>query len=454
MRRILSIVGVAVLVVVLAGCDLFDWPQYGANGGNTGTAQVSALRTSTVPSLGQRWTVSSPNVAPATLAVVGPTVYASSALNPYSLDPTVGITPPPPPPLEAHSVVDGSLRWSAGGASITAPNNGICVNNTAGTVPVVTGGQYYYLSETGQCLFEGHGISECGDSPIDAMTGVAGAPSPGGADGCISSDPVAASDGTVYVARTPIPQFGPGPNGLGAAVVGSDGSVYVPDVNSSGASLSTPAVDATSVYVVSSTGYLIAFDRASRQERWSTRVGQLFPANTPPTPSVADGRVFVATQTSFILAVFEKAQAFDAATGQQLWSVTLPDEATLHAPAATGSTVFVRTGSTLLALDASSGATSWQASLGTAAASSDVPTLGSPSVANDVVFVGTQDDRLLAFDTNGCGAAASACGPIFSAALSGPTGPSRPALTPNAVYISAANGSAGSNLYKFSLSGR
>jgi outer membrane protein assembly factor BamB len=460
MRRSLSALGAALLVVLLAGCSLFDWPQYGATGANTGKALLSSLDTHTVGSLQQAWAVPSRNVAPATLAVVDGTVYASSGLNQLTFNPTFV---PPPPPLEAHSVTDGTLRWSAGGATITSSGGEQCLTETVGTVPVVSNGRYDYLSQTGECALGPAAGHSCADASIDATTGTEGAFT-SNPDGCIipgevsfGSDPVAASDGTVYVVRTGL--FGQGPNGLGPAVIGSDGSVLiVPGTNSSAAALSTPAVNGNTLFVVASpsdgSAQLVAFDRTTHQMLWSQPLGQLVQEGQPtPTPSVADGRVFVATTTTYLLATFTDAKAFDATTGQPLWSAALPDAPTVHAPAATGNDLFVRTGSTLLALDATSGATLWQAPIGTA--SSAIPTLGSPSVANDIVFVGTQDGKLLAFDATGktCGTT-NACSPIWSATVSGATDSSRPAISGDAVYISAANGTAGSSLYKFSLFGR
>ena len=79
--------------------------------------------------------------------------------------------------------------------------------------------------------------------------------------------------------------------------------------------------------------------------------------------------------------------------------------------------------------------------------------LGPPSVAANIVFVGTQDGRLLAFDTtgvDGCSGTPNTCAPLWSGALSGTTGPSRPVIAGNAVYISSSNGST-STVTKFEL---
>jgi outer membrane protein assembly factor BamB len=448
MRRSFSVVGLAVLVVLLAGCNLLDWPQYGANGANTGRVATSPINTSTVGSLQQAWEVSSPN-SPATLAVTDDTVYASSALG----QPTVSLSPPlfipPPPPLEARSVTDGSLRWSAGTLTESSESDATCTTSIAGTDPVVTNGTYYDLTQNEECVSAGAGVHSCADATIDVATGVSGTLTDN-PDGCISSDPVAASDGTVYVVRTPNPLTGGGPNGFFPAVIGSDGSVFiVPGMTAITDTLSTPAVDGNSLFVTADvsngTGLLVAFDRTTHQVLWSHALGNV--AGTA-TPSVANGRVYVATPTNTSTT---SAAAFNEATGQPLWSDALPQRTSTPALADGGGAIFLNTGATLLALNAATGATLWQSTLGPAP---DL-TAGPPSVANDVVFVGTDDGRLLAFNATGNGCSATAgCTPIWSATLSGATDTSRPAISGDAVYISAQNGTAtSSNLYKFSLSG-
>lgn len=439
MRRILSVVGVAALLVVASGCDLFNWTQYNASGGNAGQVGASKIDSGSVSNLRAAWTVSSPNLSPAALAVVDDTVYASSAINSSTI-----IAQSVPPPLEAHSVVDGSLRWSLGGVTVETQGGFQCVVNSAGTAPVIVGGRYSFLAQSGFCVIGGSGQGGCADTTIDTATGTPGSASYD-PNGCITSNPVAAADGTVYVVRTPNPALLPGPNGFGPTVIGSDGSIFVPPATTPAvASLSGPAVDNNSLYTVTDTGKLLAFDRSSHASLWATSVGTTFPAGTSlPTPSVFLGRVFVTAGSA--------TEAFDATTGALLWSTPLPDAGSLEAPAVTSAQVFVRTGDTLVALDAATGAVQWEASLGTA--SGTVSSLGSPSIANDAVFVGTQDGRLLAFAASptACAGPAPMCAPIWSATLSGATDSSRPAITRDAVYISAANGTAGSQLYKFGL---
>jgi outer membrane protein assembly factor BamB len=457
MRRSLSIVGVALLVVLLAGCNLLDWPQHGADGGNTGWARLSLLDTHTVGSLQQAWVAPSPN-GPATLAVADGAVFASSPLGQFTFTESPPSFTSPPPPLEAHSVTDGSVRWSAGGDTISESGLTTCITDTAATAPVVFNGRYDYLTQSEDCATNTGTTQSCTGitQSIDATTGTEYGVTLSPSD-CITSDPVAASDGTVYFASTPdtLASSSSGPNEPSSLFFeGSDGSVFIvpgtiPGVNDGGA-LSTPAVDGNSLFAVvelpgiTGSSYLMAFDRATHQVLWSQAIQ--FPGFSPPTPSVANGQVYVANRAT------ASVQAFDAATGRPLWSTTLPDTPGSNAPATNGSAVFVTTstGSMLLALDATSGALLWQASLGGGSLFA-----GSPSVANDVVFVGTQDGRLLAFDATGKSCStATGCSPIWSATLSGDTGNSRPVISGDAVYISAANGTAGSNLYKFSLFGR
>jgi outer membrane protein assembly factor BamB len=129
----------------------------------------------------------------------------------------------------------------------------------------------------------------------------------------------------------------------------------------------------------------------------------------------------------------------------------LPDDLSEQAPAISRHRVLVRSATQLSVFRTDDGAALWSASLGSA--SGPAAELGQPSIAADVAFVGTQDGRLLAFDATGttCSPGTSmACTPVWSGALSGATGPSRPVIANNAVYISASNGSA-STVTKFAL---
>ncbi len=77
--------------------------------------------------------------------------------------------------------------------------------------------------------------------------------------------------------------------------------------------------------------------------------------------------------------------------------------------------MFVRTANGIVALDAATGATRWSGSLGTLGTTA--AGLGSPTVANGVVYVGSQDGKLLAFDaagTSGCSGSPVVCTPLLS----------------------------------------
>jgi outer membrane protein assembly factor BamB len=79
----------------------------------------------------------------------------------------------------------------------------------------------------------------------------------------------------------------------------------------------------------------------------------------------------------------------------------------------------------------------------TSAASGDIDS--SPAVANGVVYVGSDDDNLHAFDSDGCGAAT--CTPLRTLTTGGDVNPS-PALGNKMVYVGSDDG----RLYAFGLS--
>ncbi len=167
---------------------------------------------------------------------------------------------------------------------------------------------------------------------------------------------------------------------------------------------------------------------------------------TSPTPSADGSRVYVTDGSSL--------RAFDQATGAVVWSTTLPAVGSTDAPAVAYGEVFVRTANGIVALDAATGATRWSGSLGTLGTTATG--LGSPTVANGVVYVGSQDGKLLAFDaagTSGCSGSPVVCTPLLSADIGGAPGASRPVPANGSVFIGALHADGNEAVYKFSLPG-
>jgi outer membrane protein assembly factor BamB len=149
-----------------------------------------------------------------------------------------------------------------------------------------------------------------------------------------------------------------------------------------------------------------------------------------PTPSVSGSSVFLTDGTAL--------KAFDQATGALLWTAALPAAGTDDAPAVAGGRVYVRTANQVVAIDAATGTRLWIGSLGTLGTTASG--LGSPSLANGIVYVGSQDGKLLAFDgtgARGCSGAPVVCTPIASVGLGGTPDASRPIPADGAVYIGA-----------------
>jgi len=116
-----------------------------------------------------------------------------------------------------------------------------------------------------------------------------------------------------------------------------------------------------------------------------------------------------------------------------VWVTTIPElgfppEVTVGA----GETsVYLTTGGgTLYALDAATGAVQWSATVGSS--------VSRPAVADGVVYVGTGDGRVLAFDAAGCGA--PTCAPTWDAPVGGATS-GQPAVAGGVVFVGTTAGS-------------
>jgi outer membrane protein assembly factor BamB len=78
--------------------------------------------------------------------------------------------------------------------------------------------------------------------------------------------------------------------------------------------------------------------------------------------------------------------------------------------------------------------------------------LSSPAVANGVVYVGSEDHNLYAFDATGttnCSGSPKSCSPLWTARTGGAIGDSSPAVANGVVYVGAAD----NKLYAFDATG-
>jgi outer membrane protein assembly factor BamB len=226
---------------------------------------------------------------------------------------------------------------------------------------------------------------------------------------------------------------------------------------------SSPAVVGGVVYVGSNDGKLYAFDAAGGATTCTgtpTTCTPLWTATTGgpvgSSPAVVGGVVYVGSNDG-------KLYAFDAAGGATtctgtpkvctpLWTAATAD-AVFSSPAVVGGVVYVGSNDgKLYAFDAAGGATTctgtpkvctplWTATTAGVVASS-------PAVAGGVVYVGSNDGKLYAFDAAGgaatCTGTPGVCVPLWVGATGGAVF-SSPAVSNDVVYV----GSADKKLYAF-----
>ena len=228
-------------------------------------------------------------------------------------------------------------------------------------------------------------------------------------------------------------------------------------------STSSPTVAHGVVYVGSRYSTLYAFDAAgvTNCSGTPTKCAPLWTAATGgqvSSPVVANGVVYVGSNAS----VYDhKVYAFDAAgvtncSGTPTKCAPLWTAATggsVGSPAVANGVVYVGSGDTnLYAFDAAgvtncSGTPTTCAPLWTAATGG---TVGSPTVANGVVYVSSSDTNMYAFDAAGvtnCSGDPTTCAPLWTAATGGSVGSS--AVANGVVYVSSSD----TNMYAFDAAG-
>lgn len=232
-----------------------------------------------------------------------------------------------------------------------------------------------------------------------------------------------------------------------------------------GAVRSSPAVANGIVYVGSDDHKLYAFDATGGSgctgipkvcsPRWSATTGDVVQSS----PVVAEGVVYVGSAD-------HKLYAFDAAgkvncstsapaTCSPLWTA-VTGGAVYSSPSVAGGMVYVGSDDgRLYAFDAAGSSNCsaspkvctplWTGTVGAAIK-------GAPAVANNTLYVGAQDGVLYAFDAAGstnCSGAPEACAPLWRTTAAGGAISSSPAVTKTMVYV----GSADHRLYAFDAGG-
>ena len=284
-----------------------------------------------------------------------------------------------------------------------------------------------------------------------------------GSVGAVTSSP-AVADGVVYVGSSDGTLYA---YGVGCATGGAS-CTPLWKAQTTGLIESTPAVANGVVYVGTIEGDLYAFDAAgvigcggspkTCTPLWASKAGTDIAA--PPT--VAGGVVYVGS--SYYLYAFDAAGVSGCTAGMgprmcnPLW-MGQTGGSIESSPAVSGGVVYVGSeDGNLYAFDATgvngcSGAPKTCIPLWTAKAGDPLyyPIVSSPAVANGVVYIGSYNGKLYAFDAagvTGCGGSPKTCSPLWTGATGGNIDVSSPAVANGVVYI----GSLDRKLYAFGTS--
>ena len=205
---------------------------------------------------------------------------------------------------------------------------------------------------------------------------------------------------------------------------------------------SSPVVVDGVVYIGSSDGTLWAYPAGGcghflcDTPLWrSTSLAQIV-----DTPTVANGMIYVGSQTSFDsndgkLDVFS-ADGCGKQVCRPLWQgLAGPESILMSSPTVAGGVVYVGSfGHKLFAFDANGCGLKKCKPIWTAATGGSIES--TPTVGGGVVYVGSDDGKLYAFDAGGCGA--MKCKPLWTGDMGGEASPvfeSSPALANGMVYL-------------------
>jgi outer membrane protein assembly factor BamB len=291
----------------------------------------------------------------------------------------------------APAVVDGVV-YSGTNAYEAATGRLLWATNSFGVSPAVSKHTVYIDSFSGLCAYAAASGTNLWCTGVNYLPDA-----PSGA---------AVVDGIVY--------FGSALGSVFAIDAVTGEQLWSAPISGSNAA-SSPAVANGVVYINGDD--LFAFDAKTGAKLWSSSI--LGPVNTS-SPAVVEGVAYVGGRV---------VAAFNATTGAVLWSVSLGGPLSIpgDSPAVAKGMVYIgasvtgqhgSSNGTLYALNARTGKTVWSAPLSSSITSS-------PSVANDVVYVGSDDGILYAFD---------AMTGAELAAVAGVAGQSSPTVANGVVY--------------------
>lgn len=376
-QRLLAL---ALVTALLAGAC--DWNQFRYGAGHTGSNSDTGIPLDAVSGLIDMWTAPTGGAIDSSPAVAKGRVFVGS---------TDGN-------LRALGARTGAVLWSK-------PTGGPISSS-----PAVVDGRVYIGSDnhTLRALDENDGSPAWSVTVDPTFGGIGSAPN--------------VTLGTVYVASS-----------LAVYAYNAlDGSLKWSTPLTSTAALSAPTWKGGTIYVASHLDAKVwALNSTTGALKWTTTAPGPRATCNPAmsSPAAEGGSVFVAlcpSTTAPLKSVF----SVDAVTGTINWSAG----SALHStsPAVWNGVVYVGSGSgaRIEALATTNGASLWQAPVGAGVVSS-------PALAGGVLYVGSNDSKLYAFDAagvQGCSGAPSTCAPLWST-ITGGAVRSSPAVANGVVYV-------------------
>jgi serine/threonine-protein kinase len=335
--------------------------------------------------------------------------------------------------------------------------------NGTPTAPIVANGVLYVATNT-LYAFDATGATHCASSPT-TCTPLWTAPA-------AYAEGVAVANGFVYVTEG---QYG-GVNAFDAAGSENCGGtpktckpIWTSYVNGGSGVVGYPAVVNGIVYVGGtgdgaklSTGgaYVMAFDAAGSKNcvagvtavcspLWTTTGAPVSALGATDSPTVANGRLYVGTNTTLL--AFDANGSANCAGAPKvcspLWSATTGG-GLYSSPSVAGSTVFIGGWDGKLYAYSADGSTNCSGTpktctpLWTASASTSIGSTA--AVVNGVAYIMSVNGKLSAFDATGstnCSGAPKTCTPLWTSATSaGYASSSSPAVANGVVYFTGADG--------------
>jgi outer membrane protein assembly factor BamB len=350
-----------------------NWSQFGfTSDGKRANPYENVLNPSTVGGLDLLWTYTTGGAVQSSPSVVNGVVYVgSNDGNVYALKASTG-----------------ALLWSqpgVGGSDNCSPAvaNGVVYLNLYATVSALnasTGSLLWSYDDNGGIVSSpavANGVVYGTAMNLGyALSASTGAPLWTDSFGQRIIHPPAVASGVFYTGNLISPNFW--------AINASTGAVLwiftSPCGDYCGAFDSSPAVANGVVYASSDDGNLYALNASTGTLLWDYPIGQ-GEGETGAQPAVADGVVYADGPAALF--------ALNATTGALLWTSALGD-----APAVADGVVYIVGGNDVYALNASTGALLWSYATGGGVGTR-------PTIANGVVYIGSNDNKVYAFGLTG-----------------------------------------------------